>query len=310
MHYSIREVISMELRILRYFLAVAREENITRAAESLHISQPSLSKQLIELEREVGKPLLIRGKRKITLTEDGTHLRKRAEEILTLMEKTERELHTDAAGIRGEVAIGGNPTPSLLRIAAGIRDTFPGIRFGFYSSDATDVLERLDHGSLDFAVVLEPADSLHWESLPLPEASRWGLLMPVTCPLAQKSSVSKDSFSAVPLILHRRAGLQQLISRWAETEVENLNVAATYNVINGSPERFVRSGLGSFLTTEDLLPAYPGNDLCFRPLDPPLETHYCLIWKTHTTLSKSAALFLETCKGKLSPETAKFPADD
>ncbi len=290
----------MELRLLRYFLAAAREENITRAAESLHISQPSLSKQLMELEAEIGRPLLIRGKRKITLTEDGVLLRKRADEILSLVEKTDRELHSDAAHVSGEVTIGGNPTASLLETASAVRQTHPGIHFAFYSGDATDVLERLEHGSLDFAVFLAPADATKYEYLPLPEASRWGLLMPSGCPLAQKSSIQKGDLSAVPLIFHRRPGLQSLISHWAQTEVENLNIAATYNVINGSPERFVRSGLGYFLTTEDLLPSHLGADLCFRPLEPPLETRYCLIWKRYAVFSKAAAAFLETCGARFS----------
>lgn len=119
----------MEIRLLRYFLAVAREENITRAAAGLHISQPSLSKQLMELEQEIGKPLLIRGKRKITLTEEGVLLRKRADEIITLVEKTERELNADDTQINGEVAIGGNPTASVLKAAAAVRAEHPGIHF-------------------------------------------------------------------------------------------------------------------------------------------------------------------------------------
>ena len=286
----------MELRLLRYFLAVAREENITRAAESLHISQPSLSKQLMELEAEIGKPLLIRGKRKITLTEDGVLLRKRADEILSLVEKTDRELHSDTAQISGEVTIGGNPTTSLLKTASTLRLTHPGIHFSFYSSDATDVLERLEHGSLDFAVFLEPTDTAKCEYLSLPETSRWGLLMPSDCILAQKGSILRSDLPTVPLIFHRRPGLQQLISHWAETGIENLNISATYNVINGSPERFVQSGLGYFLMTEDLLPSRLEKGLCFRPLEPPLKIRYALIWKRYAVFSKAAALFLDVCQ--------------
>ena len=143
----------MEIRLLNYFLAVAREENITRAAETLHIAQPSLSKQLMELERELGKQLLVRGKRKVTLTEDGILLRRRAEEIVALLAKTERELRTDAS-VQGEVSIGGMPTRDILGAAAKLRQAHPGVRFHFYASDANDVAERLDHGSLDFAVLL------------------------------------------------------------------------------------------------------------------------------------------------------------
>ena len=283
----------MEIRLLRYFLAVAREENITRAAESLHISQPSLSKQLMELEQELGKQLLIRGKRKVTLTEDGILLRKRAEEIVTLMERTERELRADAASIVGEVAIGGTATTTILHAAAAIRSEQPDIRFQFYGSDAIDVLERLEHGSLDFAIVLEPIDSAKYEYLSLPDSSRWGVLLPTDCALAEKSSVRRVDLSAMPLVFHRRTGLQHLISHWAKTDIGKLDIAATYNVISGSPERFVKSGLGYYLTTEDLLPSVLEQSVCFRPLEPPLEIHYALIWKRYAMFSKAAEAFLK-----------------
>ena len=282
----------MEIRLLRYFLAVAREGNITRAAKSLHISQPSLSKQLMELEHELGKTLLIRGKRKITLTEDGILLRKRAEEIVTLVEKTERELRSDAAQISGEITIGGNPTTTILNAAAAVHQEYPGVRFQFYSSDAIDVLERLEHGSLDFAVFLEPIDTMKYKYVSLPERSCWGLLVPENCQLAQKSYVQKLDLPTVPLIFHRRIGLQRLISHWAETDIENLNITATYNVINGSPEKIVKSKLGYYLTTEDLLPACLENGVCFRSLEPPLEIQYALAWKRYAVLPKAAELFL------------------
>ena len=156
----------MDIRVLRNFLAVAREQNITRTAERLHIAQPSLSRQLMELERELGKPLLIRGKRKLTLTEDGALLRKRAEEIVSLMEKTQQEIASDTAEISGRIAIGGAPTEKLLRVAAALHRKHNGVCFDFYASDATDVVERLDRGSLDFAVLLEPVDTVKYMILP------------------------------------------------------------------------------------------------------------------------------------------------
>lgn len=285
----------MDIRVLRYFLAVAREENITRAAASLHIAQPSLSKQLMELEKELGKPLLVRGKRKVTLTDDGILLRKRAEEIVALLEKTEAEISSDTQEISGEISIGGT-TRSVLQAAASLRASYPKVRFQFYSSDATDILERLEHGSLDFATFLEPIDTLRYDYISLPDASRWGLLLPADSALAQKPCIEKTDLLSVPLIFHRRAGLQRLISRWAEADSSSFNIAATYNVINGAPDRFVQSGLGYFLTTEDLLAPATSSDLCFRPLAPALETHYALIWKRSATFSKAAAKFLEEMK--------------
>lgn len=286
----------MDIRVLRYFLAVAREENITKAANTLHISQPSLSKQLMDLEQELGKTLLLRGKRKVLLTEDGILLRKRAEEIILLLEKTEKELSADNSQISGEISIGGNPTSTLLKAAAQIRANNPNVQFQFYSSDATDVSERMDNGSLIFSVLLEPIDTIKYDYLSLPDSSRWGLLMPSDCALAQKDCIQKTDLTTVPLILHRRIGLQSLISRWAETEITQLNVAATYNVINGSPAKFVQSGLGYCLATEDFLLSSMEQGLCFRPLYPALDTHYALVWKKHTVFSKAAAIYLETLK--------------
>lgn len=282
----------MEFRTLQYFLAVTKEENITRAAESLHISQPYLSKQLMDLEHELGKQLLIRGKRKITLTEDGILLRKRAEEILSLVEKTESDLSSNIPQINGEVTIGGNPTMTVLNTASSLRSQYPDVHFQFYSSDAIDVLERLEHGSIDFAIFLEPIDISEYDYIPLPESSRWGLLMPSGCEFARKNYIEKNDLLKIPLIFHRRAGLQQLISHWADTDIENFNIAATYNVVNGSPTKFIKSGLGFYLTTEDLLPSVLEQDVCFRPLNPSLEIHYALIWKRAAFQSKAAVMFL------------------
>ena len=282
----------METRLLRYFLAVAREENITRAAESLHISQPSLSKQLMELEQELGKQLLIRGKRKITLTEEGILLRKRADEILTLIEKTEHELNADTMQISGEVSIGGNPTASVLNAAAAVHREYPDIQFQFYSSDATDVTERLDHGSLDLAVLLTPVDTTKYEYLSLPDSARWGLLLPESCTLANKTVVKKNDILNVPLILHHRTGLQREIAHWAQTEIEQLHITATYNIVNGDPAAFVQSGLGYLLTTDDHLPKQLDSGLCFRPLSPTLELHHALVWKRYAVFSKAADAFL------------------
>lgn len=286
----------MDIRVLRYFLAAAREENITRAAESLHISQPSLSKQLIELEQETGKQLLVRGKRKITLTEDGVLLRKRADEIVKLLEKTEHELSADSSQVSGEVAIGGNPTAAILMAASELRAFNPEVQFRFYSSDATDVVERLEHGSLDLAIFLEPIDNVKFNYISLPDTARWGLLMPNNCALAQKKNVQRSELPSVPLIFHRRAGLQQIISRWAETDIENLNIAATYNVVSGSPERFVKSGLGYYLTIEDQLPEHLGDGVCFRPLFPELNINYALVWKRTAVLPRAALAFVDAVR--------------
>ena len=283
--------IKMDIRLLRYFLAVAREENITRAAETLHIAQPSLSKQLMELENELGKQLLIRGKRKITLTEDGILLRKRAEEIVALLEKTETELRSDTA-IEGEVSIGGMPTRQILSAAAALRKTHRGVRFSFYASDATDVAEKLDHGSLDFAVLLSPVDEVKYDSFDLQDFFRWGVILPADHICARKAAVTREELRGLPLVMHRREGLQREIASWAKSEPEDLNISATYNVVNGDPSDFVRNGLGCFLTTENHFTSGEP-DICFRPLEPPLLVHPVLVRKRHAVLGKAASAFLE-----------------
>lgn len=282
----------MEIRVLRYFLAVAQEGNITRAAEKLHIAQPSLSKQLMELEDELGKQLLIRGKRRIALTEEGILLRKRAEEILGLVSKTAQEITADEKELVGEISIGGNIQPSVLKAAAALREQHPGVSFQFYSSDATDVTERLEHGTLDFTTLLAPIDVSRYDSVLLPEHSYWGLLVRADSPLAERNYVHRDEILRLPLIMHRRTGLQKSIAEWAHTRPDRLNIAASYNVIYGSPIALVQSGLGSLLVTRDLLDPELNSGVRFLPLDPPLETHYALVWKKNTVLTKVAEKFL------------------
>ena len=285
----------MDIRVLRYFLTVAREENITRAAESLHITQPSLSKQLMELEQELGKQLLVRGKRKLTLTDDGVLLRKRAEEIVALLEKTEQELSADTA-LGGKISIGGLPGKRVLQAAAELRAEHPDVSFDFYSGDACEIIERLDHGSLDFAVLLEPVDGVKYDYVSLGERARWGLIMPDNCELAMKPAIKREDLCSVPLILHKRVGLQRTIEHWAQTDLDHMNVAATYNVLNGDPAALVRSGLGYVLITDDHLPGQLGSGLCFRRLEPPLESSHALIRKRHAVLTKPAESFLEKVK--------------
>lgn len=293
---NIRGVIQMEIRVLKYFLAIAQQENITKAAENLHISQPTLSKQMMELEDELGKTLLIRGKRKVTLTDDGKLLRKRAEQIVLLCDKTKNELSGNDTCLSGEIGIGGNPTKTVLNAAAQLKNGNPDLRFQFFSSDAIDVSEQLDSGHLDVAILLEPVDGTKYDYLSLPDSSKWGVLMLKNNPFAKKDFIEKAELPNIPLVFHRRQGLQSIISHWADVDIEKFNISATYNVINGSPSKFVKSGLGCFLTTEDLLSECLESDICFKPLNPKLEMHYALVWKKYTPLSKSASEFLNLMK--------------
>lgn len=182
--------------------------------------------------------------------------------------------------------------------AAELMNTYPGIHFHFYSGDAVDVAERLNHGSLDFAVMLEPIDNIKYNFASLPERSEWGILMKKNDPLATKKALTKEDLKKIPLIMHQRIGLQNEIAHWAGTDLENLNIAATYNVVHGSPVPFVMKGMGYFLTTRDLLAPTLDPDVCFLPLEPKLPTRVALVWKKHAVFSKVSEIFINTFKQK------------
>lgn len=283
----------MELRVLRYFLAVAREENITRAAETLHITQPSLSKQLMELEQELGKQLFIRGKRKITLTEEGVLLRKRADEILMLCEKTEKEIALNSDIIGGVISIGGAQSPAVAQATAQMAERYPDVKFQFYNGDAEILTEKLDHGTLDFGILIEPIDIVKYEHLPLKETDEWGLLMRKDCRLAEKDVIRPEDIQDIPLILPKRLGLQREFSLWSGVPTEQLNVIATFDILFNNPSLLVKNGLGYAFALKTLVDVSESQTLCFRPLYPAKKIEYGLAWKRYPVFSKAAQKFLE-----------------
>ncbi len=283
----------MDIRVLKYFVAVAKEKNITRAAESLHLSQPSLSKQLINLEDELGKQLLIRKKRRIDLSEDGLFLLKRAEEIIALLDQTQEELSHRSKTIHGKISIGGMLNADIQSAITTLHHKCDEVTFEFFNGDATDVMERLDHGSLDFAVLLKPIDTVKYEYISLTSNAYWGLLMPKNSPFAKKECIEKEDLCTVPLIFHRRVGLQQEITHWAQTELEKMNIVATYNILTANPFDLVKSGLGYLLTSNANLPTELDQSLCFKALKPKLEINFALVWKRNTILSKQSKALLK-----------------
>lgn len=289
----------MELRVLRYFLAVAREENITRAAKTLHITQPSLSKQLMELEQELGKQLFIRGKRKITLTEDGILLRKRADEILTLCEKTEKEIALGSESIGGTISIGGAQSLAVAQTTSHIAQIYPDVNFKFYNGDAEMLMEKLEHGTLDFAILIEPIDIVKFDHLPLKETDEWGLLMRKDCHLAKKDVICPTDIQDIPLIMPQRVGLQRELSIWSGFDTEHLNVIATFDILFNNPSLLVKNGLGYALALKTLADTYDKQSLCFRPLQPARKIEYGLAWKRYPAFSKAAEKFLDYLKSSL-----------
>ena len=292
----------MELRVLQYFLAVAREQNISAAAQSLHLTQPTLSRQLMELEKELGKQLMVRGSRKITLTEDGMRLRRRAEEILELVDRTEKEVMQSDDTVSGDIYIGTGETDGVRQIvkaANQLQGSHPGIRFHIVSGDAMDVCERLDKGLLDFGILLGDMDKTKYSCMELPMKDTWGVLMRRDSHLAQQETVSPRDLWDKPLILSRQVDNKSGLYRWLRKEPSELHTVATYNLIYNA-SLMVDEGMGYAFTLDKLVNT-AGSNLCFRPLKPRLELGMYLVWKKSQLFSRAAELFLERLQAQLVP---------
>ena len=282
----------MELRVLRYFLAVAREENITAAAETLHVTQPTLSKQLMDLEAELGKKLFIRGRRKIILTEEGQFLRKRAQELIDLADKTEAAFQEEGEIVSGDVYIGGGETEGMRHIAKAVRrlqESCPNIRFHLFSGNGEDVAERLDKGLLDFGLFVGATELRKYDYLMLPDVDIWGLLMRRDHPLAARSRIAPEDLGQIPLLCSRQMLIQNELSGWLGYPLERLNIVGTYNLIYNA-SLLVERGMGNALTLGAKNVAR--DKLCFRPLNPVLESGSSIVWKKYQVFSKAAEVFL------------------
>lgn len=289
----------MELRVLKYFLAVAREGSITGAANSLHLTQPTLTRQLQDLEKELKQKLLIRGKYKVSLTPEGMMLRKRAEEIVEMVEKTEAEFLSITDSVTGDVYIGGGESDSMKYIAEIIKEIqadYPGIKFHIFSGNAEDVTEKLDKGLLDFGVLIQPVDLSKYDNIPLPEKDVWGVIMRKDSPLAKKDYIELEDLRNLPLINSRQA-MRKIASKndfieWFQGEFENLNTVATINLVYNAAI-MVRAGIGYAITLDKLVDTSQESMLCFRPLKPHLESGLDIVWKKYQVFSPAAKIFLE-----------------
>ena len=291
----------MELRVLQYFLAVAREQNISSAAESLHLSQPTLSTQLKALEEELGKQLLIRGtkgSRKVLLTEEGMLLRKRAEEILELVRMTEREISLSDEVIAGDVYIGTGESDMIrifARAAKRIQEKYPDIHFHILSGNSAFVKEHLDRGLIDFGVVYSPVDTTVYSSIKVPIRDTWGVLMRKDSPLAQKDVIQPQDLWDKPLILSAQKTDAWPMSSWFGQDITRLNIVATYNLVFNA-SLLVEEGLGYAVCFDKLINVSGDSKLCFRPLSPKMEAEASIIWKRYQLLSKAAEKFMDCLK--------------
>jgi DNA-binding transcriptional LysR family regulator len=288
----------MELRVLRYFLTVAREGSITKAADFLHVTQPTLSRQLKDLEQELGKKLFIRSSHNIILTDEGMLLRTRAEEIVNMVDKLEAEFHSMEETISGDVYIGGGETEAMKQIARVAKDLqlrYPNIRYHLYSGNEDDVTDRLDKGLLDFGILIQPADISKYNYINIPGKDVWGVIMKKDSPLASKDTIQAWDLLHVPLICSRQA-LKQTFSKnefadWFGEDFDKLNIVTTYNLAYNAAI-MVDEGIGYAITLDKIVNTSSESSLCFRPLKPQLQSGLNMVWKKHQVFSAAADLFL------------------
>ena len=306
----------MELRVLKYFLTIAREESINRAAEVLHVSQPTVSRQIHELEEQLGKELFLRGNRRIVLTNDGRLLRKRAEEILSLVDKTEQEIMHQDEELTGDIYIASGESEAFSvfsRAAARLHREHPLVRFHISSGDMEDIADRLEKGLIDFAGVYYQPDPSLYEAIGTNFYDRFGVVMREDDPLAQKSGITPEDLWPRPLLISRqfmRYWKGTSLFDWLQKSPQDLNVTATISLLYNA-SLLVREGLGLVFTFEHLLTKAPGSGLCFRPLEPQLTEHMQIVWKKYQVFSRTSEVYLrylrEAAEENLTDASCRSP---
>ncbi len=286
----------MELRVLKYFLTVAQEESFSRAAEKLHLSQPTLSRQLKDLEDEFGKQLLVREPRRILLTEDGQLLRRRAEEILSLVDKTTGELLRNEE-ISGDIRIGAGESIHfglLMNVAQKLRQKYPGLRFHIVSGDGSTTMTRLDRGLIDFAFVYGKLDPAKYQELPLPVRDRWILLLRADDELAQQDTIRSEDLWHRPLLFSRQTLSASThgdeLLDWLQKPLAELTIAGSYTLVYNA-SLMVKEGLGYAISFDELINT-TGTNLCTRPLEPAIFAEPSIAWKKNAVFSKASQAFL------------------
>ena len=285
----------MELRVLRYFLMVAREENITHAAQLLHVTQPTLSRQMRELEEELGTTLFTRSNHRIVLTQEGMLLRRRAQEIVDLADRTQRDFAAQKEELTGEVAIGSGETRSmsvLAEILSSFRAQYPKVSYRFYSGNADHIKERMENGTLDMGLLPEPVDIARYEFLRLPVMEEWGVLTREDSPLGRLETVSPNDLAGRPLMVSGRELVQKELANWLGGSAEQLDILIRYNLLY-NVAMLVKSGFGDALCIR-LDCAYPG--LRFIPLRPPLRLGSVLVWKRQHVTAPAVEAFIAHAK--------------
>lgn len=285
----------MELRTLRYFLAAAQEENITRAADMLHVTQPTLSRQMMDLERELGVTLMLRGKNGLTLTDDGVFFRQRAQEIVDLADRLEKSFVERQSDISGMVVIGASEAvggQTLARLIKGFSDKYPAVQFTLYNETVDNVKDRLDKGLVDIGLLLEPIDVTRFDYVRLSQQDTWGLLVRGDHPLTEKASLAADDVAPYPLILPLRDSIRAEILHWLGREEKELKIPLFYTLLSNAA-LMVAEGLGCTFCMDGALAIRSDPRLRFIPLEPRRMTHSVLVWKKNKLFSPATSLFIQ-----------------
>lgn len=294
----------MEIRTLRYFLAVAELGNISKAAVFLHTSQPNITRQLKDLEAEIGKPLFKRGKGMI-LTEEGYYLKNKARQIIVLFDKIDSDIkiiNVDENKVTGTIRIAGGESYAMNIIGNVFKKfhkKYPLVKLDIYSGATSEVIKRLEKGTIDFGILIEPAPITEYNFLKLPYFNTWGILMRKDSELANRSFILPEDLNGKPLLLSNPSAHTNMIKIWLNKNLSDLNIVATYNLIYNA-SILVKDGLGYAFTIDKLINTTGESELTFRELRPKLISYLDLVWKTEIALSKAARLFLEEIKKEVT----------
>lgn len=293
----------MDIRTLRYFLAVAQEGNITKAAQMLHITQPTLSRQLMELEDELNTPLLIRGKRQVTLTDSGLLFQQRAKEMLAQLDKTIRDISNHNTLVGGTVAIGcveTNAAKLLAEVIDSFSKTYPSVQYELYNADGDDIREKLDRGSIDIGLLVEPIETSKYDFFRLPIQETWGILMRADDPMARKETIHIQDILDLPLITPRRSIVQSEIATWLGAPDHKLTVFASHNLMSNTL-LLVERKLGYMIIVKSAFTIRENDAFCFVPFHPTRTSGHVLVWRKNQLFNSATSLFIQHIK-ELFPE--------
>ena len=288
----------MDVRVLKYFLAVAKEGNITKAADAVHVTQPTMSRQLMELEDELGVELLIRGKRKITLTSSGILFQQRAQEIVTLLDKTQRDIAEHNDMVAGVVTIGCVETSASFLLPDALEafsSLHPMVRYEIYSGNGDDIRDKIDSGHVDIGILVEPVEIAKYESIPLSFQDAWGVLMRKDDPLAKRESLRTGDIVGLPFFLSHRRIVTEEIESWFGKMSKKLNILGYHNLLTNTM-LLIERGLCYSITLQGAYSIRPNKNLRFVPLSPARKAGHVMAWKKNRIFSQAASLFLEYIK--------------